>query len=118
AASDEPLDLYRAPTGTAARLAGRARMRGARQHAVLRRDPALILALQMGRHFLFDRRRADHARIAHLDQARAFGIGHKAARQFHRTHLIAAAPIRSWHNASFPSQSSKKSIGKRDSLAV
>src|SRR5581483_9125 len=98
AASDEALNLHRAPAGAALGLAGRAGMRGARQHPVLRRHPALILALQKRRHFVLDRSRADDARVAHLDQTGAFRIGHEAARQLRRAHLIAAASVYSWHN--------------------
>src|SRR5216117_622789 len=45
--ADEPLDLLRAAARTAV-LAGRARVGRARQHRVLRRDPALALALMKG----------------------------------------------------------------------
>ena len=44
------------------RLARRARRGGARQHAVLGRDPALAAAAQKRRHAIFDARRADDAR--------------------------------------------------------
>ena len=74
-AADEPLDLLRAPALLAlGGFARGARVRGARQHAVLGGDPALALAAQERRHAFLDAGGAQHARIAELDQHRAFGV--------------------------------------------
>ena len=74
-AADQALDLLRAPGLLAARgLAGAAGVGGARQHAVLGGDPALALAAQESGHALLDTRRAQHPRLAELDQHRAFGV--------------------------------------------
>ena len=51
-----------------------ARVRRARQHAVLGGHPALALAAQECRHAFFDAGRAQHARVAELDEHRAFGV--------------------------------------------
>jgi hypothetical protein len=68
-AADQALDFLRAAGLLAARrLAVHARVRGARQHAVFRRQPALPLPLQEARHFFFDAGGADHLRVAALDQ--------------------------------------------------
>ena len=74
-AADQSLDLLRAAALLAlGRLARRARMRRARQHAVFGGDPALVLAAQESGHAFLDARRAQHARVAELDQHRAFGV--------------------------------------------
>ena len=63
---------------------GRARVGGARQHAVLGGDPALALAAQERRHALLDAGGAQHLRVAELDQHRALGVLGDAAREAHR----------------------------------
>ena len=74
-ASDQALDLLRAPGLLAARrLALGARVGRARQHAVLGGHPAAAAVLQERRHALLDARGAQHAGIAELDQHRAFGV--------------------------------------------
>ena len=60
-AADQALDLLRAAALLAARrLAVAAGVGGARQHAVLGRDPALAAAALVRRHLLFDRGGAQH----------------------------------------------------------
>src|SRR6185503_5979977 len=92
AAADEPLDLLRAarllPRG---RLARPARVRGARQHAVLRRHPAAALALEELRHFLLDARGAQNVRVAHLDQHRALGVARVTPVEADRAQLARGA---------------------------
>ena len=66
---------------------GAARVRGARQHAVFGGDPALALAAQERRHAFLDARGAQHARLAELDEHRAFGVAREAAREAHRAQL-------------------------------
>src|SRR4029078_9758286 len=56
------------------RLALRAGRGRARQHAVLRGDPSLVLAAQERGHAVLDRGGADHARVADLDEDGAFGV--------------------------------------------
>ena len=103
-APDEPLDLVR-PAAGPARLAARPGRRRAGQHAVLRRDPALAAAAQERGHAVLDRRGADHAGVADLDQDGALGVARVAAREPHRAevpgrpavvarHRFATAPTR------------------------
>ena len=74
-AADQALDLLRAARGMAdGRLAPRALVGGARQHAVFGRHPAAPLALEPRRHALFQARRAEDMRVAELDEARALGM--------------------------------------------
>ena len=74
-AADQALDFLRAAGLLAARrFAVHARVRRARQHAVLGRQPALTLALQETRHLVFDAGGADDLGVAALDQHRAFGM--------------------------------------------
>src|SRR5206468_2443248 len=77
-ASHEPLDLERAPAGTALEaLAAAALGRGAREHRVLGGDPALLLAEQVTRHALLDRRETEYLGVAEADLARALReLGH------------------------------------------
>ena len=56
------------------RLAARALVGGARQHAVFGRHPAAALALEPGRQALLQARRAVHVRVAELDEAGALGV--------------------------------------------
>ena len=80
--------------GRARPRAGERRVRRARQHAVLGRHPALRLALQEWRHLGFDRRRAQHARIAELGEHRSFGMAREVRRQLHVAHFVAAPSTR------------------------
>ncbi len=76
-AADQALDLLRAPALLAARrLAVAARVRGARQHAVLGRQPALAAAALVRRHLLLDRGGAQHLRVA--ERRRAPSLRHGA----------------------------------------
>ena len=43
---------------------------------------------------LFERRRTDDARCAHLNQRRAFGVGHEAGRDLNRAQFISAPAVR------------------------
>ena len=70
---------------------GDARVRGARQHAVFGGDPALALAAQERRHAFFDRGGAQHARVAELDQHRAFGVLRESTGESHGAQLIGCA---------------------------
>ena len=75
AAADQPLDLLGAARLLAGRrLAARALVGGARQHAVLGGDPAFAAALEPGRQALLEARRAQHVGVAELDQAGALGM--------------------------------------------
>src|SRR2546426_8971045 len=89
---DQALDLVRAPARAAA-LALDALARAARQHGVLRRDPAPALAAQEGRHALLHGRRAHDPRRAHLDQRRPLGGREEAGRELDRPELPRAAAI-------------------------
>jgi hypothetical protein len=78
-AADQTLDLQGAsPLLAPGRLALHALVGGARQHAVLRRDPAAALALEEGRHPLLDTGGAEHAGVAELGQDRALGMTGKS----------------------------------------
>src|SRR5438093_12387586 len=76
--SHEPLDLEGPPAGTALEaLAAAALGRRAREHRVLGGDPALLLAEQVARHALLDRREAEHLGVTEADLARALReLGH------------------------------------------
>ena len=101
-AADQPLNLLRAAADLArGGFALRARVGGARQHAVLGRHPALARAAQKRRHAILDARRADHARAADLDQHRAFGVDVDAGRQLKRTQLVGLTEVCS-HRRQFP----------------
>src|SRR3990167_2873512 len=74
-APDQALDLHGAPALFAHRgLARHAAAGGTRQYAVFGRDPALTLALEEVRHLFFYADVAHHARLAELDEHRAFGV--------------------------------------------
>ena len=80
AATDEALDLL----GAAGLLPSRgltlhARTGRARQHAVLRGEPALPLALEERRHLGLDTRSAYYARVATLDKHGALGVAREPA---------------------------------------
>ena len=90
--SDQALDLLRASALLAAGgLARGARVGGARQHAVLGRDPALALAAHERRHAFLDARGAQHAGVAELDQHRALGVAGEAAGDPDRAQLFGRA---------------------------
>ena len=66
-AADQALDFLRAARLLALRgFAAAARVRGARQHAVFARHPALALPLEPARHALLDARGAQHMRLPEL----------------------------------------------------
>src|SRR5256712_22653 len=90
--ADEPLDLLRSAARPAV-LAGRARGGRARQHGVLRGDPALALALQEGRHLVIERRRADHLGRPELDQHRALGVDQEVPRHGDGAQLVGRAAV-------------------------
>ena len=91
-AADQPLDFLRAAALLAlGRLARRARMRGARQHAVFGGDPALVLAAQEAGHAFFDAGGAQHPRVAELDQHRAFGVLRESTGETYGAQLIRRA---------------------------
>ena len=100
-AADEALDLLGAPALLAARrLARRARVGRARQHAVLGGNPALALAAQEGRHAVLDARRAQHLGVTEFNEHRAFGVLGEAAREAHVAQLIRGASRGSGHRPS------------------
>ena len=79
-ASYQALDLLRAARLLAARrLALGAGIGRARQHAVFGGHPAAAAVLEEGRHAVLHARGAQHARIAELDEHRAFGMPGVAA---------------------------------------
>src|SRR5512139_2627064 len=93
AATDESLDLVRATALLASRgLAIAAGVRCARQHAVLRSEPALSLAFQETGDFFLNARGADHAGVAKLDQDGAFCVLGVTPRQAYRAQFVRAAP--------------------------
>ena len=93
-AADEPLNLVRAAASAAlGDFARRARQRGARQHAVFAGDPAFAAVAQERRHRFLDGRGADDARVAQLDEARAFGGGDEVGKDVHRPHLFGRAIV-------------------------
>ena len=95
AAADQALDLLRAARLLAVGgLAPAARVRRARQHAVLGGEPAAPLALEERRHAFLDAGGAQHLRVAGLDQHRAFGVLRVAAGDAERAQLV-GAPARS-----------------------
>ena len=55
---------------------------GARQHGILRRHPALPRIAQERRHGVLHRGGAQHVRVAHFDQRRAFGRHQVAGARF------------------------------------
>src|SRR5262249_673791 len=59
-----------------------------REHSVLGGDPALAGAIEKRRHLLLHRGRADHFRIAGLDQHRAFRVLREVRANGHRTNLV------------------------------
>ena len=92
AAPDEALDFLRASRLLAfGRLAPRARVRRARQHAVLGGQPALPGALEERRHALLDARRAQHLGLADGDQHRALRVAREAARDAYAAQFVGAA---------------------------
>src|SRR5437867_2092539 len=87
--ADQALDFLGASGLLAAcRFAIGARVRGARQHPVLRADPAAAAVLEKRRHALLDARGAQHARVAELDEHRALGVPRVAALYAHRAQLF------------------------------
>ena len=72
---------------TLGRFARRARVRRARQHAVLGRYPAASPTAQEGRYGFLDAGGAQHAGIAHGDQYRSLGVAGKVAHDAHIAQL-------------------------------
>src|SRR5581483_5253835 len=94
-APDEALDLEGATAGTALQaLAAAALGRGAREHGVLGGDPTLLLAEQVPRHALLDRREAQHLRVAERDARGAFGELRHADLDLHRPQRVVCTPVR------------------------
>src|SRR6185369_2797686 len=103
--ADQPLDLLRASALLAFRgFARRARMRRTRQHSVFGRDPALALAAQESRYAFFDGRRAQHARIAELDEHRPLGVLRESTCEFHGAQRIRRAPAGTAGHQALPIQ--------------
>src|SRR5204862_4678846 len=98
---DQALDFK----GAAALLAGgglaaRALMGGARQHAVLGRDPAASLSLEPGRQAVLQRCRHQHMGVAELHETRPFGVLHDGAVERNGAQLIRLSAARP-HRQSF-----------------
>jgi hypothetical protein len=84
AAADQALDLQRpAALLPSCGFTRRPRMRRARQHPVLRGDPALTLALQERRNLRLEGGRAKHAGVAKLHQHAAFRMAREVRRELH-----------------------------------
>src|SRR3546814_20300475 len=66
-------------------------VRGAREHAIFRRHPALALAAQPRRKLSFDRGGAEHARVAEADEATSLGMTGEAGFHGDRPHLVGRA---------------------------
>ena len=97
-AADQALDFL----GAARLLAARrftvgAGMGRARQHAVLRRHPALARALQPARHPLGERGRAQHSGAAEAHQDRPLGLVQTAALEAHGSQLVIGPAIGAGH---------------------
>ena len=92
--ADQPLNLER-PAALLAerRLAGRARVRGAREHAVLGRDPSAAGALQERRHAILDRGGAENLRVTQRDQRGPFRVPRDAGLDGGRAQLGRLAPV-------------------------
>src|SRR4029079_4739601 len=91
---DQPLDLVRPAAQLALdRLAVRPLGRRAREHRVLRGDPAGALAPEVGRDAVGDRRRAQDLRVAEADEARALGPFLDAELEADRADLRRAAAV-------------------------
>src|SRR5690606_17589021 len=89
-AADEALDLLGPPADLAA-LARRTRVRGARQHGVLGRDPTLPAAAPpLGHAFLYGGG-AEHPGAAGRDQTGALGAPRGAAHEVERPELVRLA---------------------------
>ena len=101
-ATDQALDLDRAPVLAPARGVARLAAAGRRrQHPVLGREPSAAGRLAPAGHRLHDRRRADHPRTAGSDQRRPVRAAHEAGIDLVRG---AAGPDarpswREWHRA-------------------
>jgi hypothetical protein len=92
-AADQALDLLRAPALLAARgLAVAAGVGGARQHAVLGRDPAFAAAALVRRHLLSTEAVHSTLGVAELDQHRALGMAGVAAGDAHGAQRVGGAP--------------------------
>ena len=103
-AADQPLDLLRAAADLAgAGLALRARRRGARQHAVFGRDPALAGVAQERRHAVLDARRADRRACGRPRSAPSLRrASRKPGVMRRRAQLSGGAPVDSrGHQSSF-----------------
>ena len=87
--ADQPLDFLGAAALLAlCRLAVRAGMGGARQHAVFRRHPALAGIAQERRHAILDGGGAQHMCVAEFGEAGAFGVLAGAGLKGNGAHLI------------------------------
>ena len=91
------ISCVRPPTRPLHRLAVAARVRGRRQHRVLGGDPAEPGALAPARHALGDAGRAQHLRVAELDEHRARRVLLEAAGEAHRPQLVVGPAVRSGH---------------------
>ena len=100
-AANQALDFHGAPLLFAAcGFAHGALVRGARQHAVFCRDPALIFAAQERRHLFFDAGGAEDVGVAAADECRTFGVFIDAAFDADGAELVGAA-VTGAHGDSF-----------------
>ena len=86
-APHQAFDLHRAALATLV-LARRPTVGRRREHGILCRDPAILARTAPLGHAVRNGRRAEHARVAKLCQARAVGVLHDAGGQFDRAHLV------------------------------
>jgi hypothetical protein len=92
--ADQPLNFVRPPAEAASRcLALRSFRRRPREHGILRRDPTAAPAAQPRRQFVFDRSRAQDARVTQLDQRASLGECQRVWLDPHRTQRIVLAGI-------------------------
>ena len=101
------ISCVRPPTRPVRRFAGRARVRRARQHAVLGGHPAAAAIAQERRHAVLDADGAEDDGAAQLDEGGAFGVRQVAGRDAHRSQLVGAAAVLSFHGCSFRSMGSR-----------
>ena len=91
--------------------------RGARQHRVLRRDPAEAAALAPARHALLHRGRAEHLGVAEADQRRPLGVLLPVPLDGDGTELIVGAGVGTWHGTEGIEASGHGCAGRMDACA-
>ena len=98
--ADQPADLVRTAADAALhRLAVAAGVRGRRQHRVLGGDPAEPGPLAPARHALGHARRAQHLRLAELDEHRARRVLLETPGDGHRAELVVGPAVCACHRS-------------------